>query len=47
MLSEAWEREIRPSPQTDVTHGKARRAIATNDSPDVPFDRSLNPYIKM
>ena len=25
-------------------HRRARRAISYNDSPDIPFDRSLNPY---
>ena len=42
--SESWESEIRTSPLTRVTTEKTRRAIATNDSPDVPFERSLNPY---
>jgi DNA repair photolyase len=42
--SDPWEEEIRTSPVTHVTTEQTRRAIATNDSPDVPFDRSLNPY---
>jgi len=31
-------------PETTVTLDSARRVIARNDSPDVPFDRSINPY---
>lgn len=30
--------------KTRVTAEATRRIIATNDSPDVPFDRSINPY---
>ncbi len=33
-----------PSPATQVTVERTRRAISTNDSPDIPFDRSVNPY---
>ena len=33
-----------PRLNTTVTPEKTRRIIATNDSPDVPFDRSINPY---
>ena len=29
---------------TEVTEEKARRIIARNDSPDIAFDRSINPY---
>jgi len=32
------------APPTEVTWENARSAITTNDSPDVGFDRSLNPY---
>jgi DNA repair photolyase len=31
-------------PQTSVTRDSSRRVIARNQSPDVPFDRSINPY---
>jgi DNA repair photolyase len=31
-------------PRTQVTIVAARSIIARNDSPDVPFDRSINPY---
>src|SRR3990167_5854530 len=33
-----------PPLRTTVTEETARTAIAYNDSPDIPFDRSLNPY---
>jgi len=42
--SEPWDEEIRTSPATRVSTETTRRAIATNDSPDVPFERSVNPY---
>ncbi len=42
---DGWESEGAPSPlRTEVTEERVRRIIATNVSPDVPFDRSLNPY---
>lgn len=31
-------------PRTEVTEETARSILSTNDSPDVPFDVSLNPY---
>jgi DNA repair photolyase len=31
-------------PRTTVTMQDARTIIARNDSPDIPFDRSINPY---
>ena len=33
------------SPQTELTAMQARRIISRNQSPDVPFDRSINPYM--
>lgn len=33
-----------PAISTTVTTEQARTIITTNDSPDVPFDRSINPY---
>jgi len=47
---DGWESEARadddPPPRTDtvVTTEQTRTIIATNDSPDLPFDRSINPY---
>jgi len=31
-------------PDTQVTIERARRIVTGNDSPDIPFDRSINPY---
>lgn len=33
-----------PAPETTVGVDRARSVIAWNQSPDVPFDRSINPY---
>ena len=33
-----------PGPGTEIRFERARRIIATNDSPDVPFEQSINPY---
>lgn len=33
-----------PAPQTQVIWEDARSIISANDSPDVDFDRSINPY---
>ncbi|MEM1040656.1 MAG: PA0069 family radical SAM protein [Pseudomonadota bacterium] len=33
-----------PAFQTDVTVEKARTILTRNESPDLPFDRSINPY---
>ncbi len=33
-----------PPPRTEVLADSSRTIIARNDSPDVPFDRSVNPY---
>ena len=33
-----------PSLKTTVTNEAARTIISRNDSPDIPFDRSINPY---
>ena len=40
---EAHERS-QSTPATELRAMRSRRIIATNDSPDVPFDRSINPY---
>ena len=32
------------APKTEVIFENARSALATNDSPDIYFDRSVNPY---
>jgi DNA repair photolyase len=34
-----------PAPQTELRPMRARRIISSNASPDVPFERSINPYL--
>lgn len=41
-VTEDWQAEIRP--KTEVAVDASRTIIARNQSPDVPFDRSINPY---
>lgn len=36
--------DLLPPLATTVTHEQARSLLAYNDSPDIPFDRSINPY---
>jgi DNA repair photolyase len=36
--------EAPPPLETSVTEERARSILATNDSPDVPFEQSINPY---
>jgi DNA repair photolyase len=45
-VDDGWAREDEaPAPiQTTVAVERARSIIARNDSPDVPFDQSINPY---
>ena len=46
-FDDGWERPLaeEPSrPRTTVTHERARSIITRNDSPDVPFTFSINPY---
>ena len=33
-----------PAPRTELFEDTSRTVIARNDSPDIPFDRSINPY---
>jgi DNA repair photolyase len=39
-----WREEDLPPLRTTVTEDASRTIIAKNDSPDIPFDRSINPY---
>ncbi len=39
----AHEQSLR-APQTHLHAMQAGRIVSTNDSPDIPFDRSINPY---
>ena len=41
---EVVEEEGASPPRTEVTWETARSIIASNDSPDIHFDRSINPY---
>jgi DNA repair photolyase len=45
-FDDGWQRDDEPLEplQTTVTVERARTIIARNDSPDVPFDQSINPY---
>lgn len=45
-FDDGWAREDEPLEplQTTVTVERARSIIARNDSPDIPFDQSINPY---
>jgi DNA repair photolyase len=44
---DGWQREDddpAPRPPTQVTEERARSIISRNDSPDIRFDQSINPY---
>jgi DNA repair photolyase len=44
-FDDGWERDEKIAPfKTEVIHEKARSIITRNDSPDISFDRSINPY---
>jgi DNA repair photolyase len=45
-FDDGWDTLEQPTPvlKTSLTIDTARSAIAYNDSPDVPFDRAVNPY---
>jgi DNA repair photolyase len=44
-FDDGWTRDEAPKPLvTEVTWEKPRSVITRNDSPDIPFDRSINPY---
>jgi DNA repair photolyase len=44
-VDDGWDREqALPPLRTEVTEERPRKVITTNASPDLPFDRSLNPY---
>lgn len=40
----SWETDD-VAPETTLTEMSARRIVSRNESPDVPFDRSINPYM--
>lgn len=45
-VDDGWtpEEKLENSVQTTVTEERARSIIARNDSPDIPFEQSVNPY---
>jgi DNA repair photolyase len=45
-VDDGWvgEEEAEGSFRTEVTEERARTIIARNDSPDIPFEQSINPY---
>ena len=44
-FDDGWTQDEAPEPlRTEVTWEKPKAIIARNDSPDIPFDRSINPY---
>ncbi|MGH7016325.1 MAG: PA0069 family radical SAM protein, partial [Caulobacteraceae bacterium] len=44
-FDDGWDIEEAPAPlKTTATAEKARAIIARNSSPDVSFDRSINPF---
>lgn len=43
--NDGWDLlEMLPALKTEVTYERARTIITRNDSPDISFDRSINPY---
>ncbi len=45
-FDDGWTREDEPQAplETQVTEERARSILSENDSPDIPFERSINPY---
>ncbi len=43
-VSDGWSEQEPERLQTTVTAECAKSIISTNDSPDIPFDKSINPY---
>jgi DNA repair photolyase len=44
-IDDGWWQETPPdAPPTEIAIDRCRSAISRNDSPDIPFDRSVNPY---
>ncbi len=41
---DGWELQQDPSPQTVVLHDVTKSILSHNDSPDIPFEYSVNPY---
>src|SRR6516162_8527658 len=45
-VDDGWVRDDEPEahPATTVTEERARSIISRNESPDIPFEQSINPY---
>ena len=44
-IDDGWERDEAPAPlETEITFERPRTIITRNESPDISFDRSINPY---
>jgi len=45
-VDDGWAPSDDPSPllRTELRHERPRKVITRNSSPDIPFDRSINPY---
>ena len=44
-FDDGWaDEEVDKTFQTTVVEERARSIIARNDSPDIPFEQSINPY---
>jgi DNA repair photolyase len=43
-VDDGWHQEPLPPLATTLTRDATRSVIARNDSPDIPFDRAINPY---
>lgn len=43
-FDDGWGADTPPPLRTQVALDHARKAITYNESPDIPFDRSINPY---
>ena len=45
-VNDGWQLEAEPEahPDTELLPDRTKRLITRNQSPDVPFDRSINPY---
>ncbi len=45
-VDDGWPRDddVEPAPRTELIRDPSRTVISYNESPDIPFDRSINPY---
>jgi DNA repair photolyase len=45
-MHDGWDmlEELSSAPETTVTRESAKSIISRNDSPDIPYDQSINPY---